>query len=52
MQQIVVTGMGAICPLGLNVEEFWKNLSAGNIITFGPIALLVIGHQFLKLNYL
>jgi len=28
------------------------NNGAGNIITSGPIALLVINHQFLKLNYL
>ena len=27
------------------------NNGAGNIITSDPIALLVIGHQFLKLNY-
>lgn len=27
--QIVVTGMGAITPIGLNVEEFWQGLAAG-----------------------
>ncbi|OGH13885.1 MAG: hypothetical protein A2860_04060 [Candidatus Levybacteria bacterium RIFCSPHIGHO2_01_FULL_37_33] len=27
--RIVVTGMGAITPLGLNVADFWKNLIAG-----------------------
>ncbi len=26
MRRVVVTGMGAITPLGLNVEEFWKSL--------------------------
>jgi 3-oxoacyl-[acyl-carrier-protein] synthase II len=28
-RRVVVTGMGAITPLGLTVEEFWKNLLAG-----------------------
>jgi 3-oxoacyl-[acyl-carrier-protein] synthase II len=37
MQRIVVTGMGTICPLGLNVREFWKNLSAGKS-GVGPIS--------------
>jgi 3-oxoacyl-[acyl-carrier-protein] synthase II len=26
---VVVTGVGVICPLGLNVPEFWENLAAG-----------------------
>ena len=29
MKRVVVTGMGVICPLGLNREDFWKNLVAG-----------------------
>ena len=29
MQRVVVTGMGVICPIGLNIEEFWTNLVAG-----------------------
>lgn len=28
-KRIVVTGMGVICPIGLNIEEFWTNLVAG-----------------------
>jgi len=28
-RRVVVTGMGAITPLGLTVDEFWKNLIAG-----------------------
>ena len=28
-QPVVVTGMGVICPLGLNVKEFWAGLVAG-----------------------
>ena len=27
--RVVITGAGAITPLGLTVEEFWKNLVAG-----------------------
>lgn len=26
MKRVVVTGMGAITPVGLNVEEFWKSI--------------------------
>lgn len=26
---IVITGLGAVTPLGVGVEEFWKNLTAG-----------------------
>jgi len=28
-QRVVVTGMGAITPLGNNVEEYWQNLKEG-----------------------
>ena len=28
-RRVVVTGMGAITPLGIGVEEFWKNAVAG-----------------------
>lgn len=28
-RKVVVTGLGAVTPLGLSVEEFWKNLLAG-----------------------
>ena len=36
MRRVVVTGMVAITPIGLNVEEFWKGIHAGQI-GFGPI---------------
>lgn len=29
-ERVVVTGMGAISPLGLNVQELWDGLCAGN----------------------
>ena len=29
MKRVVVTGMGVVCPIGLNIEEFWPNLVAG-----------------------
>lgn len=30
MKRVVVTGLGAITPIGLNVETYWNNLKAGN----------------------
>lgn len=29
MRRVVITGMGAITPIGLNVEEFWNGLKEG-----------------------
>lgn len=29
MEKIVITGMGAVTPLGIGVDEFWKNLIEG-----------------------
>jgi len=29
MQRAIITGLGAITPIGLTVEEFWTNLKAG-----------------------
>ena len=31
MRRVVITGMGAVTPLGNNVEEFWKNIRAGKV---------------------
>lgn len=36
MRRVVVTGMGAITPIGLSVEEFWKSIRAGKH-GFAPI---------------
>ncbi|MDR2889545.1 MAG: beta-ketoacyl-ACP synthase II [Lachnospiraceae bacterium] len=35
-RRVVVTGMGAITPIGLNVNEFFANIKAGKV-GFGPI---------------
>lgn len=36
MKRVVVTGMGAITPIGLNTEEYWESLKAGKT-GFGEI---------------
>ena len=36
MRRVVVTGMGAITPIGLTVDEYWDSLKAGRI-GFGEI---------------
>lgn len=28
-RRVVITGMGCITPLGVRVEQLWKNLMAG-----------------------
>ena len=35
-RRVVVTGMGVITPIGLNVEEFFKSIKEGKH-GFGPI---------------
>ncbi len=37
-RRVVVTGMGAITPLGLTADEFWANLVAG-VSGIGPMTL-------------
>ncbi|MBR3032810.1 MAG: beta-ketoacyl-ACP synthase II [Clostridiales bacterium] len=36
MRRVVVTGMGAVTPLGNTAEEFWANIKAGKV-GIGPI---------------
>lgn len=36
LRRVVVTGLGALTPLGNSVEEYWKNLVAG-VSSAGPI---------------
>jgi 3-oxoacyl-[acyl-carrier-protein] synthase II len=31
MPRVVITGLGAVTPIGLNVETFWSNLIAGKV---------------------
>jgi nodulation protein E len=38
-QRVVITGLGAICSLGRNVQEFWSSLSQG-APGIGPIELV------------
>lgn len=35
-RRVVITGMGAVTPIGLNVEAFWESIKAGRT-GFGPI---------------
>ena len=35
-RRVVITGLGAITPIGLNVNDFWKNIKAG-VHGIGPI---------------
>ncbi len=35
-KRVVITGMGAITPIGIGVEAFWESVQAGRI-GFGPI---------------
>ncbi len=37
-ERIVITGMGTVNPLGLNVQETWSNMAAG-VSGVGPITL-------------
>ena len=46
MKKIVVTGMGAVTPVGIGVENYWNNITAGGsgidtIKTFDPSELAV-----------
>lgn len=38
MERVVITGLGAVTPIGLTVGEFWQNLTGG-ISGVGPITL-------------
>lgn len=46
MKKIVITGMGAVTPVGIGVDEYWKNITAGvsgidTIKAFDPSELAV-----------
>lgn len=40
-RRVVITGMGAITPLGNSVEETWAGIKAGKS-GIGPITLLML----------
>ena len=42
MKRVVVTGMGAITPIGNSVEEFWNGIKEQKI-GFAPITYFEIG---------
>lgn len=56
MKKIVITGMGAVTPIGIGVDEYWKNLLDGKsgvsrISSFDPSELAVqIAGQVKDLN--
>ena len=37
MNRVVVTGMGAVTPIGNNINEFWNSIKAGKV-GFAPIS--------------
>ncbi len=43
MERIVITGLGAITPVGNSPEEFWENLTAG-VSGIGPITQFETGN--------
>lgn len=48
MRRVVVTGMGAITPIGLNVEEFWNGVKESKV-GIGPITKFETGDFKVKL---
>lgn len=40
-RRVVVTGMGAITPIGNSVEEFWNGIKEGKT-GFGSITYLIL----------
>ncbi len=47
-RRVVVTGMGALCPIGNTVDEIWRNAKAGKN-GIAPITLYDPGEQKVKL---
>src|SRR6476661_4204054 len=46
-RRVVVTGLGAITPIGLTAEEFWRNLCAG-VSGAGPITRFDVSNYPVK----
>ena len=32
MRKVVITGMGAVTPVGNNVNDMWEAVKAGNVV--------------------
>jgi 3-oxoacyl-[acyl-carrier-protein] synthase II len=47
MKKIVITGMGAVTPIGIGVKEYWKNLIAGKC-GIGPITRFSVNDLAVK----
>lgn len=47
-RRVVITGMGAITPIGNNVEEFWANIKKGTV-GIGEITKIDTSEQKIKL---
>ena len=47
-RRVVITGMGAITPIGLSAAESWKNAKAG-VCGIGPITLYDTADMKVKL---
>jgi 3-oxoacyl-[acyl-carrier-protein] synthase II len=48
MERVVITGMGTVNPVGLNVDETWKNILAG-VSGVGPITLFDTSNLLVKI---
>jgi 3-oxoacyl-[acyl-carrier-protein] synthase II len=48
MERVVITGMGTVNPVGLNVEETWKNILAG-VSGVGPTTLFDSSNLLVKI---
>lgn len=49
MPRVVVTGIGTVNPLGLNVEEFWEGLVAGKS-GFGLVTRFDVSNFYVKVD--
>ncbi|MEW5719233.1 MAG: beta-ketoacyl-ACP synthase II [Chloroflexota bacterium] len=48
MQRVVITGLGAVTPIGLNVQDFWRNLTQG-VSGVGPITQFDATNFFVRI---
>lgn len=48
MRRVVVTGMGAVTPIGIGVEDFWKNVKSEKV-GFAPITYFDVSEYKCKL---